>query len=248
MNKKLFRLSLFLLSSLLLSCGEWESNVATGNKNQVLHFGNGTEPSGLDPQTVTGVPESNILNSLLEGLVAVHPKDLRIIPGVAKKWELSDNLLEYTFHLRRDAKWSNGDTVTAHDFVYSWQRILSPELAAEYAYMLYYLENAEAFNRGQISDFSKVGVKALDNFTLKVKLRSPTPFFLSLIGGHYSAYPVHKPTIEKFGSMTKRNSTWTRQENFVGNGAFYIAERKLNRPLRVKKNPHYWDNRHVKLE
>ena len=223
-----------------------KTNVAIGDREQILHFGNGDEPQDLDPHLTTGIPEFHIQLALFEGVVSKHPKDLSIQPGIAEFWEISENLLTYTFHFRENALWSNGDPVTAQDFVYSWERALRPELGSLYSYMFTYIKNADAFFKGEIDDFNLVGVKALDERTLQVQLQSPTPFFLQILD-HHSYYPVHPPTIEKFGGMIKRGSQWTRPRNFVGNGAFVLKEWKLNRILTVEKSQTYWDAETVKL-
>ena len=161
------------------------TRVSYGDREQVLFHGNGAEPQDVDPQIVTGVPEDHIITALFEGLVSEDPHDLHPVPGVAERWDVSSDARIYTFHLRQNAQWSNGARVTARDFVRSYQRMLMPSLAAEYAYMLYVATNAEAFNKGQITDFSKVGFKALDESTLQVELSSPASYFLSLLN-HYS--------------------------------------------------------------
>jgi len=231
---------------LLAGCGGGESNVEAGDREQILHFGNGTEPQELDPHIVTGVPEHNIIAALLEGLVAKHPKTLEPIPAVAASWDISDDGKTYTFHLRDNARWSNGDALTAEDFVWSWWRALQPALGNQYAYMLFPMVNAEAYASGKLKDFSQVGVKALDRLTLEVRLNNPTPYFLQLLD-HYSTYPVHRPTIEKFGQPDERGTRWTRAGNFVGNGPFVLESWKLNKIITVTRNPHYWDADRVRL-
>ena len=163
---------------LVTSCGESILPVDSSYESKILYLGNGTEPKDLDPHTVTGVPESKILMALIEGLVIRHPDGLEPLPGVAKSWDISSDGKEYVFHLR-DAVWSNGDPVTANDFVYSWNRMLMPSLGSQYPDMLYDVVNAENFNKGLIDDFSLVGVKAIDAKTLKVNLRNPAPILLS---------------------------------------------------------------------
>jgi len=172
---------------------------------------------------------------------------MEAVPGAAESWEVSGDKLTYTFTLRNDGKWSNGDPVTAHDFVYSWKRMLSPDLGALYAYLLHCIENAQAYNEGGLSDFSKVGVEALDDRTLRVKLAHPTPYFLTM-QFHQAYYPVHKPTIETFGATTERGTKWTRAGNHVGNGAFRLVEWHPNEHILVEKNPHYWDADNVRLD
>lgn len=245
-QKLIIAVSYLFFSYLLVSCSGGETNVDKGLKTQELHFGNGTEPQDLDPHIVTGVPEHHIIATLIEGLTKKDTKDLSPIPAAAASWEISDDKKTYVFTLRKDAKWSNGASVTAHDFVYSWKRILSPALGAQYAYMLYYIKNAEAFNNGKITDFSQVGVKALDDLTLEVTLNNPTHFFLGLLS-HFSTYPVHKATIEKFGKIDEPGTQWTRPGNFVGNGAFTLEKWELNRVITVAKNPSYWNHAKVKL-
>lgn len=222
------------------------SRVEQGNLDGVLHFGNGVEPEGLDPHIVTGVSENKIVSALFEGLVSKHPETLEPVPGVAETWDVSEDGMVYTFNLRDDAVWSNGDAVTAEDFVWSWKRILTPELGAQYNYNLFSVENAERYANGEISDFNLVGVKALDSRTLQVQLRTPTPYFLQLLD-HYSTFPVHRPTIEQFGTISDRLSPWARVGNIVGNGAFTLTEWQINSHVRVEKNPNYWNSENVAL-
>jgi len=231
---------------LVAGCGPRETRVSFGDREQILQRGNGAEPQDIDPQTVTGVPEDHIITALFEGLVSEDPHDLHALPGVAERWDISPDALTYTFHLRPNAKWSNGDALTAQDFLRSYQRMLMPTLAAEYAYMLYVVTNAEAYNKGELKDFSQVGFKALDDYTLEVRLKGPTPYFLSLLN-HYSWFPVPVAVIERCGPLDQRGNRWTRPENFVGNGPFTLAEWKINDVLAVKKSPTYWDAARVKL-
>lgn len=230
----------------LLACGSGESNVVTGNREGILHVGNGTEPQGLDPHVVTGIPESNIVGALFEGLAVKNPYTLESEPGVAQSWDISQDGRTITFHLNPEARWSNGDPVTAEDFVWSWQRALNPAMGNQYAYMLYPVQNAEAFATGKLDDFSKVGVQALDPHTLQVQLNARTPYFIQLMD-HHSTYPVHRPTIEKFGKATDRFTPWTRVENIVGNGPFRLKEWQLNRRISVEKSDTYWDRDRVTL-
>lgn len=230
----------------LTSCSRRETRVEIGIREQILHVGNGTDPQDLDPHITTGEPEHKVMMALFEGLVTENPGDLKPNPGVAERWEISPDGTVYTFYLRTNSFWSNGDRVTAHDFVASFERMLTPALGAKYAAMLYPLKNGEAFNTGKITDFSEVGAKALDDFTLQLTLHSPTPYFLSLLM-HNSWFPVHLPTIRKHGSVFDRANRWSLPENFVGNGAFRLAEWKINSHVRVVKNSNYWDAANVKL-
>ena len=238
---------LILTSSLLLgSCGSSENNVSKGNRTGTLHWVNGTEPQSLDPHIATGVPEHKIIIALMEGLVLKDRKTLEPRPGVAKSWEISDDGRVYTFHLRDNARWSNGDPHNAHDYVWSWWRALQPALGNLYAYMYFSIENAKEYYEGEISDFEQVGVKALDDLTLQVTLKNPTPYFLQLLD-HYSLYPVHQATVEKFGSADQRGTRWTYEGNIVGNGAFQLRDWKINRRVVLERNPYYWNADNVRL-
>jgi oligopeptide transport system substrate-binding protein len=246
------RLSLLLmlmvtpLVAVMSGCGSGESNVASGNREGVLYWGNGAEPQELDPHIVTGVPEHYILIALLEGLVLKDAATLQPRPAVAESWQVSADGRVYTFTLRASARWSNGDVLTAHDFVWSWMRALTPELGNAYAYMFNPITNAQAYASGELTDFSQVGVKALDDVTLQVTLDNPTPYFLQLLD-HYSMFPVHRATIEKFGTIGEAGTVWTRAGNYVGNGPFVLRQWDLNRKVIVEKNPLYWDAANVRL-
>ena len=249
--KKLYSKSVALLAvtGLILTlsgCGDYQSNVESGNREGTLHWGNGTEPQSLDPHIATGVPEHHIISSLMEGLVNKDGETLEPRPGVAKSWDISADGRVYTFYLRQDARWSNGDLHNAHDYVWSWWRALQPALGNLYAYMYFPIANAKAYYDGEISDFSQVGVKALDDYVLQVTLTEPIPYFLQLLD-HYSTYPVHRATIEKFGTADQRGTRWTFEGNIVGNGAFQLKEWKINRRITVERNPHYWNAENVRL-
>lgn len=230
----------------LTGCGSGETAVERGNRDQILHMSLGADPEGLDPHLVTSVAAFDVLRALMEGLVGEDPVDLSPVPAVAERWEVSGDQLEYTFYLRPDARWSNGDPITADQFLFSYERILSPALGAQYAYMLYCVENAREFNLGEIDDFSQVGFEALDDRTLRIRLAHPTPYFLFLLT-NCNWWPVHPPTILAHGAIDDRATSWTRAENFVGNGPFTLAEWRTGRPIRVEKNPHYWDVETVRL-
>lgn len=237
---------LTLAVALAAGCSKPESPVEAGNREKILHVGNGAEPRDLDPQIINAMTDSWICQTLFENLVAPDPQTGEARPAAAVRWEISDDGLTYTFHLRPEAKWSNGDPVTAEDFRWSYERILTPALASEYSYMLWVMKNAERFNKGELTDFAQVGVSAPEALVLRIELSRPTPYFLALIA-HQSWSPVHRATIEKFGSMTQRGSTWTRPGNLVGNGAFVLAEWRPNDVIVVRRNPRYWDAASVKL-
>lgn len=239
-------LTLILIATALVACGGGESNVLSGNRDGILHYGNGSEPQGLDPHVVTGVPENHIIRGLFEGLAVKNPYTLEPEPGVAASWDISEDGRTITFHINPEAKWSNGDPMTAADYVWSWKRLLSPAMGAEYNYMLFPVKNAKAFATGKITDFDEVGVKALDDLTLQVTLSERTPYFIQLMD-HYSTFAVHRPTLEKFGKATDRFTPWTRVENMVSNGAFRLKDWALNRRIELEKSDTYWDRDKVRL-
>ena len=255
MNAAVRMSSVFLACLLAASCGKKDGAASGGGKasvptpaknDNVLRIGNGDEPQGLDPHLVSGTMEHNILMSLLEGLAAEDPKTLEPIPGAAERWEISPDNLVYTFHLRENGKWSNGDPVTAEDFRFSFERILTPNLAAEYAYMLHVIKNAKGFNAGTLTDFNEVGVKVKGERVLEITLEAPTAYFLSM-QNHMCFLPVHKATVLKHGKIDQRDTAWTKPGNFAGNGPFQLAEWKVNEVIRTTPNPHYWDAATVKL-
>jgi oligopeptide transport system substrate-binding protein len=247
MRPMIFRFLLACFTTALLtSCGGGESNVVRGNREGIFHYGNGSEPQGLDPHVVTGVPENHILRALFEGLAVKNPYTLEPEPGVATSWDISEDGRVVTFHINPEARWSNGEPITAADYVWSWQRLLTPTLGAEYAYMLFPVKNAEAFSKDVITDFAEVGVKALDDLTLQVTLNERTPYFIQLMD-HYSTFAVHRATIEKFGKPSDRFTRWTRVENMVSNGAFQLKNWQLNRRIELEKSDNYWDRDKVKL-
>lgn len=217
-------------------------------------FNNGTELQTLDPATVTGVPEGRAIRMVFEGLLVSHPESLEPQPGGAESWNVSEDGLTYTFQLRRNAHWSNGDTITAEDFLWSFERFLDPRTAAQYAYMAWYIEGAEAFtteveNGAPKNSFDTVAIKKLDDYTLQFKLNAPTPFFLELMA-FYPMFPVSRRNIEdaqaKYPNSWRRE--WLKPENIVCNGPYTVEFRRVNDRVRFKKNPLYWDADNVAFE
>lgn len=205
-----------------------------------LVFLNGAEPETLDPALITGQPEGRVANALFEGLLAFDQRG-QPQPGAAARWEVSEDGRVYTFHLREGLVWSDGTPLTARDFVESWHRTLEPETASEYAYQLYYIRGAKAFNEGADHDFSKVGISAPDDRTLRVELENPTPFFPDLCA-FVTLLPVPLHVIEKYGD------DWIKPGRIVGNGAYILDEWRINDRIRLRKNPRYWDAKNVALE
>lgn len=237
---------LISLGLMMAGCAKPPTRVEVGDREKILYVGNGAEPRDLDPQVITALTDSWICQTLFENLVVPDPDTGKPKPAAALSWDVSDDGLTYTFHLRPGAQWSNGDSVTAQDFLWSYQRMLTPAFAAEYSYMLWVVENAEKYNKGELKDFSKVGFSAPDPMTLRVNLARPTPYFLALVA-HQSWSPVHPSTILKYGKMDQRGTDWTRPGNLVGNGPFSLTEWKPNDVVSVKRNTNYWDAANVKL-
>jgi len=219
--------------------------VETAIDQQILLLGNSSEPKDLDPHIVTGVTEHNIISALMEGLVTEDPVTLEPRPGAAERWAVSDDGKTYTFYLQPHALWSNGDPVTAADFIYSFRRILSPELGAPYAYMLFCVRNAQDFHDGKCP-FEKVGFSAPDAATLVISLTAPLPYFLSMLS-HNAWFPVHPPTIEAYGGISALHSKWTLPGRYVGNGPFNLEEWQANKQITVTKSSTYWDRESVSL-
>lgn len=234
--------------SMLVSCqGGSQNDLAQLTRDQIYAVGNGSEISGLDPHRVTGVPEDHVISTLFEGLIGEDPKGLGLLPGVAQSWRISKDGKVYTFEFQSNAKWSNGDAVVPEDFVFAWKRLLTRDLGAEYAYLLFHLKNGRAFYDGSLKDFAQVGVKALSPQSLEVTLEHPTPFFLEILK-FYPTYPLHRGSIESFGGPLARDGKWTQPGNLVSNGPFQLAQWDLNKVLVAKANPHYWDASMVRLK
>lgn len=205
----------------------------------VYNRGNDTDPTTLDHHKTTTVPEGNLMRDLYEGLVVQNNK-AEVVPGVAESWDISDDGLTYTFHLREDAKWSNGDPVTASDFVFAYRRIQNPETAAPYANMLYPILNAEEINKGE-KEVSELGARAVDDHTLEITLRAPTPYFLELLT-HQTGHPLHQASVEEHGDQ------FTRPGNFVTNGAYMLESFTPNDKITMRKNPHFHGAANVQID
>ncbi|HET7313365.1 peptide ABC transporter substrate-binding protein [Salinisphaera sp.] len=204
-----------------------------------LRKGNGAEPQTLDPAKATGVPAANILRDLYEGLVIYAP-DGHVIPGDAKSWRISADGKTYTFHLRKNAKWSNGAPVTAQDYVFSLRRAVAPSTASPYADIHAPIVNATAIIDGKKPPAS-LGVAALDAHTLQIKLHAPTPFFLKTLA-HSSSDPVYPPAVKKWGDA------FTQPQHAVTNGAYELVSWRVNDKIVLRRNPHYWDNEDTAID
>ena len=226
-------------------CSRPETNVHSGDQGQVLHRGIDADLSDLDPHLATVTADYTVLSSLLEGLLSEDPVDLHPVPGVAERWEVSPDGLLYTFHLRAGARWSNGEPMTSQDFLASWRRILTPELAATNASQLFVIRGAESFNRGA-ADFSKVGLDAPDPRTLTVVLEHPAPWFPTVLGSP-AWMPVPIATVAKFGPVYQRGNPWAAPVSWVGNGPFVLKSWRHGQEIVVAKSPTYWDAARVRL-
>ncbi len=235
------RLSVLAVAAVLLAaCGGQEKNTAaSAPAADTVTRNNVTEPQSLDPHQITGVPEINVLRDLLEGLVETDEKGA-VIPAAAESWESGDNKV-WTFKLREGLKWSNGEPLTAEDFVYSWRRLVDPKTASQYATYLQAakIENIDEILKGEKSP-DTLGVKAVDPQTLQVTLTAAVPYFPQMLY-HAATKPVHRATVEKHGVK------WTQPENFVGNGPYVMKNWVVNERIELEKNPQYRDAANVKI-
>ena len=217
------------------------------NRHKILLLCVGSDPQTLDPQVSQGDTEHQIIDALMDGLVENDEYDqAKVVPGLADHWDHNDDYSVWTFHIRENAKWSNGDPVTAQDFVDSYRRILTASLGAVYCDALFIMKGAKDYYDQKLTDFNQVGVQAEDPHTLKIELIGPTPYFLSAIL-HTAWFPVHMPTILKFGKMDDRDTKWTTPGNYVGTGPFILKTWRENDVIEVVRNPLYWDAANVKL-
>lgn len=210
-------------------------------KDQTIKVNISLAPKTIDPNLVTGTPGLAVARNAFEPLLT-YDADGKPLPGVAERYTHSKDSKVWTFYLRKDAKWSNGETVTAHDFVYSWSRIADPKTASGYSSFLEYMKikNASDVIAGK-KPLSELGVKALDDYTFEVTLDSSVSFLDNMAGlGILS--PVPKKVVEKYGNQ------WTRPEHIVSNGAWVVAENTINEKIILKRNPYYWDNKNVVLD
>ncbi|WGF87643.1 peptide ABC transporter substrate-binding protein [Marinivivus vitaminiproducens] len=226
-----------ICSALIAAAGiaaSWEARAEV-----VYNRGNSADPETLDPHKTSTVYEAHILRDLFEGLVAEDAAG-ELIPGAASSWTVSEDGLVYTFALNPEGRWSNGEPVTADDFVFSMRRLVDPATAAQYATMLYPIQNAEAVNTGGMPA-DQLGVRAIDPATLEVTLAEPTPFFLELLT-HQSAYPVNPASVEELGS------DFIRPGQMVSNGAYTLTEFIPNDHITLKKNPEFHDAANVAID
>lgn len=242
-----------LAGSILAGCAKSSSNNQTSTKTpQVLRYNLGADPKTIDPGVNDSVEGGTVAVNNFEGLTSIDINE-KVVPGVAEKWDVSSDGLKYTFHLRKNAKWSDGKAVTAKDFEYAWKRALDPKTASPYSYQLYYLLNGQGYNESALKDAEKtpgvktatadeVGVKATDDYTLDVTLQSSTPYFLSL-----TAFPTYMPVRKDI--VDAHPTDWaTKGETYIGNGPFQLKDWKAKDKMTFVKNANYWNKDSVKLD
>jgi oligopeptide transport system substrate-binding protein len=241
------RLPLILSTCLLLVSCEQETQVEKASREGILLVGNSADPKSFDPQVVSGVIESNLNRALFEGLVNSHPsEDLTAAPGVAYELTPDETYTVWTAKLRKDAKWSDGAPVTAEDFAFAYERILTPDLGAKYSEMLYFLKGAEDLNKGKSKDFTSVGIKLIDPHQFTITLRGPTPYFREVLK-HPTWNPVPKHKVLEFGKIGQKANPWSKPHRLVSNGPYRIKSYRRNDHIEVERNPHYWNAGNVKL-
>jgi oligopeptide transport system substrate-binding protein len=222
-----------LLGCFLLTL-PWLAGCRPSAERADLVIVNGPEPESLDPHQLTGQADGRVALALFEGLTRYDPRTGQAVAGLAERWDVSPDRRVYTFHLRTNALWSTGEPIAAEDFLWSWRRALDPATASEYAGVLFYLKNGEAFATGKLKDFDQVGVRASDARTLRVELESPIAFFLELSAFQpYAVVP--RRMIEKHGDR------WLHARPFMASGAYVLDHWRLNDRIRLRKNPRYWD-------
>lgn len=240
--KKILAMTLLtaLVGSTFLGCGSTENTVSSGNVEQKIVYNIDANPKTIDPQLNSAVDGSKVIRNTFEGLMR-EIENGEVENGIAEGYEVSEDGLVYTFHIRDNAKWSDGEDVTAKDFEYAWKRALNPNTAAEYAYQLFYIKNGEAYNKVEASA-DDVGIKVVDNKTIEVTLESAVPYFVSLLAMPVY-YPVRQDIIEENGDK------WALSpETYVSNGPFKMTEWSEKESMTFIKNENYWDADNVKLE
>ena len=216
------------------------SPLSASAQEKVLNLATNAEPPTIDPALSTDTTSGSIIDNVFENLTEITNEN-ELVPGAAESWEVSEDGLVYTFHLREDGVWSNGDPVTAHDFEYSWKRLLNPETLSQRGNLYYVIEGAEDYNiNGGSAD--DVGIKALDDYTFEVTLHSPVAYFLELIN-HYAFAPVNSNVVEQ-------DEDWAAEagESYVTNGPFELSEWNHNSDYTLTKNENYWDVENVNLD
>jgi oligopeptide transport system substrate-binding protein len=224
----------------LAGCGSKELD----EERKVLIFSSNSDVTSIDPQIASGLSEPIILCAIFEGLVVPDSVTYQPRPGVADRWSISENGKIYEFHLRDSAKWSNGDAITAEDFVFSVKRALSSKLNCPSVKLFFPLRNAEKFYKKQVRDFNEVGIRAIDKHTLRIELEQPLNSFMHIIM-QPCWYPLNEAVCETIGRYNDWNDFFA---SIISNGPFMVIDKKTNRSVILEKNPYYWDYEAVKLD
>ncbi|PEX39016.1 peptide ABC transporter substrate-binding protein [Bacillus cereus] len=239
--KKSHLMVMALVTSLLLTaCNNKANKSDTEAKKQVLNVTVSEEIPSLDTAKTMDGTSAHVMQNIFEGLYVLDDQD-QPIPAVAKSFKRSEDGKKYTFELRKDAKWSNGDNVTAHDFMFAWKRAITPETASQYASMLFYVKNAKEINKGTMP-LDALGVKVINDYKLEVELEQPIPYFLQLL-----ALPIYLPQHESFLKEQGKNYA-LEPSNLIYNGPFVLEKWKHEQEFQLKKNATYWNQKKVKLD
>ncbi|PEW73954.1 peptide ABC transporter substrate-binding protein [Bacillus cereus] len=240
-RKKSHLMVMALVTTLLLTaCNNKANKSDTEAKKQVLNVTVSEEIPSLDTAKTMDGTSAHVMQNIFEGLYVLDDQD-QPIPAVAKSFKRSEDGKKYTFDLRKDAKWSNGDSVTANDFMFAWKRAINPETASQYAYMLFHVKNAKEINKGTMA-LDNLGVKAINDYKLEVELEQPIPYFLQLL-----ALPIYLPQHESFLKEQGKNYA-LEPSNLIYNGPFVLEKWKHEQEFQLKKNASYWDEKKVKLD
>ncbi|PFI22973.1 peptide ABC transporter substrate-binding protein [Bacillus cereus] len=242
MKRKKSRLMVMVLvtSLFLTACNNKANKSDTETKKQVLNVTVSEEIPSLDTAKTMDGTSAHIMQNIFEGLYVLDDQD-QPIPAVAKSFTRSEDGKKYTFELRKDAKWSNGDNVTANDFMFAWKRAVNPQMASQYAYMLFQVKNAKEINKGTMP-LDELGVKVINDYKLEVELEQPIPYFLQLL-----ALPIYLPQHESFLKEQEGNYG-LEPSNLIYNGPFVLEKWKHEQEFQLKKNDIYWDQKKVKLD
>lgn len=234
-------LSMAMVAGLATGCGTPGGGKSDGDSadGKVFRYAVNTLPTTLDPTKGQSIGDNEIQHAITEGLTRNTAGDVK--PGIAESWDESEDGLTYTFHLRKDAKWSDGEPITAADFEYSWKRLVNPETASPYAFIGDCLKNGQAIEQGKM-DVEELGVKAVDDTTLEVTLEHPTSYFLSLIGSSGQFAPLRQDIVEKYGTDFAATS-----EKNVYSGPFVMTSSEDN-VWTFAKNDNYWDKDSINLD
>ncbi|HDR7515293.1 peptide ABC transporter substrate-binding protein [Bacillus mobilis] len=240
-RKKSHLMVMALVTTLLLTaCNNKANKSDTDEKKQVLNVTVSEEIPSLDTAKTMDGTSAHVMQNIFEGLYVLDDQD-QPISAVAKSFKRSEDGKKYTFDLRKDAKWSNGDSVTANDFMFAWKRAINPETASQYAYMLFHVKNAKEINKGTMA-LDNLGVKAINDYKLEVELEQPIPYFLQLL-----ALPIYLPQHESFLKEQGKNYA-LEPSNLIYNGPFVLEKWKHEQEFQLKKNATYWDQKKVKLD